>query len=105
MITNQRLSFYCSYLLPKKEWLLALMMLLFSVNQMSAQGKTISGIVTSSQDNLPLPGVNIVIKGTKSVTTTGFDGEYSIKASESDVLVFTFIGFQAQEITVGSTLR
>lgn len=102
MITNQRLSFYCSLLLPKKEWLLALMMLLFSVNQMSAQGKTISGIVTSSQDNLPLPGVNIVIKGTKSVTTTGFDGEYSIKASESDVLVFTFIGFQAQEITVGN---
>ena len=76
MITNQKLFFYCNFLLPKKEWLLALLMLLFSVNQMSAQGKVITGIVTSAQDKLPLPGVNILIKGTKTVATTGFDGEY-----------------------------
>ncbi|TDP04092.1 SusC/RagA family TonB-linked outer membrane protein [Flavobacterium sp. 245] len=102
MITNQRLFFYCNFLLPKKEWILALVMLLFSVNQMSAQGKTINGVVTSAQDKLPLPGVNIMIKGTKTVTTTGFDGEYSIKASPNDVLVFSFIGFQNQEITIGN---
>ncbi|WP_422854100.1 carboxypeptidase-like regulatory domain-containing protein [Flavobacterium ginsengisoli] len=47
-------------------------------------------------------GVNIIIKGTKTVTTTGFDGEYSIKASPTDVLVFSFIGFQNKEIAVGS---
>ena len=101
MITNQRLFFYCNFLLPKKEWLLALMMLLFSVNQMSAQGKEISGVVTSAQDKLPLPGVNIMIKGTKTVAVTGFDGEYTIKASANDVLVFSFIGFQNQEVAVG----
>jgi TonB-linked SusC/RagA family outer membrane protein len=101
MITNQRLFFYCNFLLPKKEWLLALMMLLFSVNQMSAQGKEISGVVTSAQDKLPLPGVNIMIKGTKTVAVTGFDGEYTIKASPNDVLVFSFIGFQNQEVAVG----
>ncbi|WP_428230647.1 SusC/RagA family TonB-linked outer membrane protein [Flavobacterium sp.] len=105
MITNQKLFFYCNFLLPKKEWLLAVIMLLFSANQMSAQDKVISGVVTSAQDNLPLPGVNILIKGTKTVSTTGFDGEYSIKASPNDVLVFSFIGFQNQEILVGNQLK
>jgi TonB-linked SusC/RagA family outer membrane protein len=105
MITNQRLFFYCNFLLPKKEWLLALMMLLFSVNQMSAQGKEISGVVTSAQDKLPLPGVNIMIKGTKTVAVTGFDGEYTIKALPNDVLIFSFIGFQNQEVAVGNQLK
>ena len=102
MITKQKLLLYCNFLLPKTNWILAVLMLLFSVNQMSAQGKTITGVVTSAQDNLPLPGVNIIIKGTKTVTTTGFDGEYSIKASPTDVLVFSFIGFQNKELAVGS---
>ena len=77
-------------------------MLLFSANQMSAQGKEISGVVTSAQDKLPLPGVNIMIKGTKTVAVTGFDGEYTIKALPNDVLVFSFIGFQNQEVAVGN---
>ncbi|QSW91229.1 TonB-dependent receptor [Flavobacterium endoglycinae] len=102
MITNPQLILYGNFLLSKKHWITALLMLLFSVNQMSAQGKTINGVVTSAQDNLPLPGVNIMIKGTKTVATTGFDGEYSIKASPNDVLVYSFIGFQNKEITVGS---
>lgn len=102
MITNPQLILYGNFLLSKKHWITAFLMLLFSVNQMSAQGKTINGVVTSAQDNLPLPGVNIMIKGTKTVTTTGFDGEYSIKASPNDVLVFSFIGFQNKEIAVGS---
>lgn len=102
MITNHKLFFYCHFLLPKKEWLLALIMLLFSANQMLAQDKMIGGVVTSAQDKLPLPGVNIMIKGTKTVATTGFDGEYSIKASANDILVFSFIGFQNQEILVGN---
>jgi TonB-linked SusC/RagA family outer membrane protein len=102
MITNHKLFFYCHSLLPKKEWLLALIMLLFSANQMLAQDKMIGGVVTSAQDKLPFPGVNIMIKGTKTVATTGFDGEYSIKASANDILVFSFIGFQNQEILVGN---
>lgn len=102
MITNQKKLFGCNFTLLQKEWILALLMLLFSVNQMSAQDKTISGVVTSAQDNLPLPGVNILIKGTKTVATTGFDGEYSIKAPSNSVLVFSFIGFQNKEVTVGT---
>lgn len=102
MITKPQLFLYWNFLLPRKEWLIALAMLLFSVNQMSAQGKEIKGVITSAQDKLPLPGVNIMIKGTKTSTTTGFDGEYSIKASPNDVLVFSFIGYNKQEIVVGS---
>ena len=47
-----------------------------------------------------LPGVNILIKGTNDGTATDFDGNYSIEASQGDVLVFSFVGFANQEITV-----
>ncbi|MEL1253927.1 TonB-dependent receptor [Flavobacterium sp. DGU38] len=102
MITKPKLLLFDHLLLSKKEWLIALFMLVFSVNLMSAQGKEISGIVTSTQDQLPLPGVNIIIKGTKTSTTTGFDGQYSIKASPGDVLTFSFIGYQNKQVTVGN---
>ena len=102
MITKPQLFLYWNFLLPKKEWLIALVMLLLSVNQMSAQDKEIKGVITSAQDKLPLPGVNIMIKGTKTAVTTGFDGEYSIKASPNNVLVFSFLGYQKQEVTVGT---
>ncbi|MFV8342509.1 SusC/RagA family TonB-linked outer membrane protein [Flavobacterium sp. XS2P39] len=103
MKTNQRLFFYCHFLLPKKEWLLALVVMLFSTYNLSAQeARVITGIVTSAKDAMSLPGVNVSIKGTTTVTVTGFDGAYSIKAEPKDVLVFSYIGFANQEITVGN---
>ncbi len=54
----------------------------------------------------PLPGVSIVIKGTSTGTTSDFDGNFSISASDGDVLVFSYIGFDTQEVTVsGSTVN
>jgi TonB-linked SusC/RagA family outer membrane protein len=50
----------------------------------------------------PLPGVNVVIKGTTRGTTTGADGNYTINAERGTVLVFTSVGFVAQEVTVGN---
>jgi len=67
-----------------------------------AQDKTITGTVTD-QDGLPLPGVNIVVKGTTSGTQTDFDGNYSIQAAEGQVLSFTYVGQQTKEMTVGSS--
>lgn len=64
--------------------------------------KTISGNV-SDESGVPLPGVNVVIKGTETGTSTDFDGNYSISASEDDVLIFSFVGFLEQEIEVGSS--
>ncbi|MDT7827945.1 SusC/RagA family TonB-linked outer membrane protein [Pricia sp. S334] len=80
-----------------------LTLLLALVVQVSfAQEKTISGTVTD-QDGLPLPGVNIVVQGTTTGTQTDFDGNYSIQASEGQVLSFTYVGQQSQEMTVGSS--
>jgi TonB-linked SusC/RagA family outer membrane protein len=66
-----------------------------------AQQKTISGNV-SDQDGLPLPGVNVLLKGTSTGTQTDFDGNYSIQAAQGDVLVFSFIGLETKEYTVGA---
>jgi TonB-linked SusC/RagA family outer membrane protein len=64
---------------------------------------TVTGTVTSSEDGLSVPGVNITIKGTSQGTTTDADGKYSIRVPDSDaILVFSFIGFLPQEIVVGS---
>ncbi|MCM5664069.1 SusC/RagA family TonB-linked outer membrane protein [Galbibacter mesophilus] len=62
---------------------------------------TITGTVS---DNLgqPLPGVNVVVKGTSQGVSTDFDGNFSIQASPKDVLEFTYLGFQAQEVLVGN---
>jgi TonB-linked SusC/RagA family outer membrane protein len=66
-----------------------------------AQERIVSGIV-SDNIGIPLPGVSIVIKGTKSGVQTDFDGKYSIKASSGQILVFSYIGMKSQEITANS---
>ncbi|MGM5470009.1 SusC/RagA family TonB-linked outer membrane protein [Flavobacteriaceae bacterium LMO-SS05] len=68
---------------------------------MYGQQKTVSGTVTDVSGQ-PLPGTNILIKGTTTGAQTDFDGNYSIQASSGDILVFTFIGFVSQEVTVAS---
>ena len=61
---------------------------------------TVSGQVTDT-DNKPLEGVSIIIKGTSRGTTTGVDGRYSLSnVQENAVLVFSNIGFTAQEVSV-----
>ncbi|MDW7693152.1 TonB-dependent receptor [Flammeovirgaceae bacterium SG7u.111] len=62
----------------------------------------IKGKITSGEDNLPLPGVSILIKGTTIGTTSNIDGEYSLNAPTNSVLQFSYIGFLTQEVTVGS---
>ena len=72
--------------------------LLFSFCTM-AQTHDVKGVVTD-EDQLPMPGVNVVIKGTTAGTITGGDGAYSIQAADGDVLVFTYIGYTTEEVTV-----
>lgn len=63
-----------------------------------AQEKTITGIVS---DNLgPLPGANVVVKGTTRGTQTDFDGKYSIKAKEGETLVFSFTGYNSKSVKI-----
>lgn len=67
---------------------------------MSAQEKKITGVVSDSAG--PLPGVNVILKGTTMGTETDFDGKYSLNAKTGDVLVFSFVGMQVTERTVGA---
>jgi TonB-linked SusC/RagA family outer membrane protein len=67
-----------------------------------SQDKKISGTISSEEDGKPLSGVNVTIKGKPGGTQTNASGEYSINAAEGDVLVFSYTGFAAQEVKVGS---
>jgi len=62
----------------------------------------VKGTVTSADNNSPLPGVNVYLKGTTNGTVTGINGKYSIQAKSGDVLVYSFIGYSKEEIIVGS---
>ncbi|MWB94430.1 SusC/RagA family TonB-linked outer membrane protein [Flavobacterium sp. GA093] len=80
-----------------------LVLLLVLVAQLTfAQERAVSGTVTDNT-GMPLPGVSVLVKGTKSGTQTDFDGKFSIKASSSQVLVFSYIGMKTQEIAASST--
>jgi TonB-linked SusC/RagA family outer membrane protein len=80
-----------------------LVLLLALITQISfAQERAVSGVV-SDNAGMPLPGVSVLVKGSKTGTQTGFDGAYTIKATPSDVLVFSYIGMKTQERTASST--
>src|SRR5437870_9886924 len=84
-----------------KKCLLKLLVLLLTSAPAVAQ--TVTGRVTNSADGSALPGVSVLVKGTTNGTTTDTNGDYSIKPSDAAdaVLVFSFIGFASQEISVG----
>lgn len=60
---------------------------------------TITGTVTEQSSSLPLPGVNVIVKGTSNGTATDFDGKYQLSVSNGDVLEFSFLGYINQEVT------
>lgn len=62
--------------------------------------RLLRGTVVSAMDGLPVPGVNVLIKGTMNGTVTNMDGVYSINVEENDVLLFSFIGFRSQEVII-----
>ncbi|RNC87614.1 MAG: SusC/RagA family TonB-linked outer membrane protein [Winogradskyella sp.] len=86
----------------KLTWLLTLFMA-FVMQLSFGQEKDITGTVTAASDGLPLPGVNVIVKGTARGTQTDFDGKYSIKANQGDILVFSFVSMKTTEQTVGSS--
>ncbi len=66
----------------------------------NAYAQSVSGTVTGN-NGIPVPGVNVIVKGTNNGASTDFDGQYTINDAPSDaILVFSYIGFQTQEIQV-----
>jgi len=84
-----------------KKVLLKSMLLFVAILCMGiANAQTVSGTV--SEENGPLPGASVVVKGTTNGTSTDFDGNYTLNNVPSDaVLVFSYVGFATQEIAVG----
>jgi TonB-linked SusC/RagA family outer membrane protein len=84
---------------------------MFLIAATSAMAQSVTGVtqrvttgrITSSEDNSPMPGVNVVIKGTTNGTVTDTDGSYQIAgANANDVIIFSFVGFASKEVPVGA---
>lgn len=75
-------------------------LMVFFVSNLLGQ-RDVTGSVTDAQQQ-PLIGVTIVLKGTGTGTVTDIDGNYKLTAKESDILVFSFLGFATEEVTVGA---
>ncbi len=74
----------------------------FALSTVLAQERMITGKVTSTEDGTALPGVNVVLKGTTNGTVSDSDGSYRLSVpSSGGTLVFSFIGFQTQEVAIG----
>lgn len=77
-----------------------LLLLATTLFNFSIDTEVISGTVTD-ENNHPLPGVNVLVAGTKTATQTNYDGKYSIKAEEGDRLIFSYLGYKTAKIKVG----
>lgn len=75
---------------------LALFALLLCSFVVFAQNKTVTGQVVSATDNIPIPGVNVIVMNTSKGTTTDFDGNFKIDVKVGEVLQFSYIGFVTQ---------
>lgn len=78
------------------------LVMVFFVQLTYAQDRVVSGVV-SDNAGLPLPGVNVLVKGTQTGVQTDMDGKFSIKANENQVLVFTYLGMKTQEVPARNT--
>lgn len=81
---------------------------LVAVSSLHAQDKTtviISGTVRDNASQELLPGVNVTIKGTQTGTVTDINGRYSIETVRDSTLLFSFIGYESQEVNIGDQKR
>jgi TonB-linked SusC/RagA family outer membrane protein len=84
-----------------KQKFILYLILMGSFFSLSAQNTGIKGVVTSSEDGMSLPGVSVLVTGTKNGTTTDFDGKYELKNVDSNAsLIFSYIGFAIQTVKV-----
>ena len=89
-----------------KKFTLVLCSLLMSIGLATAQNLQVTGNVTSADDNEPVIGASIIVKGTATGTVTDFDGNFTLEVpSNSKVLVISYIGMKSQEVKAGRNLR
>ncbi|SMD37266.1 iron complex outermembrane recepter protein [Reichenbachiella faecimaris] len=76
--------------------------LLVSSSGAFAQGSMVSGTIKDAESGEAIPGVNVIAKGTSNGVVTDIDGNYSLQVEENTVLVISYVGFETQEIKVGT---
>jgi iron complex outermembrane receptor protein len=81
-----------------KTFLNALIICLIMVPASLFAQATVTGTVTDKADAMPLPGVNVIIKGTSRGTATDFDGKYSLEVNQGETIVISYLGYTTQEI-------
>jgi TonB-linked SusC/RagA family outer membrane protein len=89
----------------KQKLLIFFLLAAFSLQNAFAQNRKITGRVTGADDGQPIPGVSVIVQGTKIGTLTGGEGDYTLNVpSTGGTLVFTFIGYATQRVAItGST--
>ncbi|WP_296316557.1 mucoidy inhibitor MuiA family protein [Winogradskyella sp. UBA3174] len=66
--------------------------------------KMVSGIVTTSSDGLPLPGASVIEKGTSNGAQTDFDGRYTLRTTNGNTLIYSYVGMNTEELPIHSSL-
>ncbi|MGI8893407.1 MAG: SusC/RagA family TonB-linked outer membrane protein, partial [Bacteroidia bacterium] len=89
----------CTWL---KITMLAIIIFPFSFHGLAQNTKLITGIVSETQEGVPMAGVNVLVKGTRTGTITDEMGKFSIRAGNSDTLEISFSGYRSQQIPIGS---
>ena len=87
-----------------RRMLLALAGLFFLLSGSAQSQSTVSGVVTDASGE-GIAGVAVIVKGTTTGTSTDMKGAYTIRASKSDVLVFSFLGYKTQEVAVHNRME
>ncbi|HEX8061081.1 MAG TPA: carboxypeptidase-like regulatory domain-containing protein, partial [Cyclobacteriaceae bacterium] len=77
-------------------------LLVFLATSMAMAQQVVTGTVTSADDGSPIPGVNILEKGTTNGTVTDVDGSFRISVGGNATLVLSFVGYTSQEVAVGA---
>lgn len=85
-----------------KKGLLLWLLLAIGVVHAYAQTRTITGKITDATDGQDLPGVSVIIKGTKTGVVSGADGKFSIQADANAILQFSFVGYETREEKTGN---
>ena len=84
-----------------KKVTLLLAMFMLGLQVLFAQTREITGVVTSGEDGMPIPGVSVIVKGTTLGTVTDMDGRFALQVpTDAQDVVFSFVGMASQEIAI-----
>ncbi|MDE8697621.1 carboxypeptidase-like regulatory domain-containing protein, partial [Bacteroides cellulosilyticus] len=91
----------------KRKLMLLLACLFVGIGLVTAQTQTITGVVISEEDGQPVIGASVLVKGTQLGTITGVDGDFTLSnvPSSAKTLQITYIGMQAQDVTIKPNVK